>query len=59
MDFFRRCKETEYSAPAPLLPEELRYIFTLAALTDYMECDTYGINNNTTISVKTDAQPVL
>ena len=59
MDFFRRCKETEYSAPAPMLPEELRYIFTLAALTDYMECDTYAISNDTAISVKTSAQPVF
>ena len=59
MDFFRRCKETEYSAPAPLLPEELRYIFTMAALTDYMECDTYAISNDTAISVKTNAHPVF
>ena len=59
MDFFRRCKETEYSAPAPMLPEELRYIFTLAALTDYMECDTYAISNDTAISVKTAARPVF
>lgn len=59
MDFFRRCKETEYSAPAPMLPEELRYIFTLAALTDYMECDTYEINDDTTISVKTNAMPAF
>lgn len=59
MDFFRQCKETEYSAPAPMLPEELRYIFTLAALTDYMECDTYAISGDTTISVKTSAQPVF
>ena len=59
MDFFRRCKETEYSAPALTLPEELRYIFTLAALTDYMEYDTYEINDDTAISVKTSARPVF
>ena len=58
MEFFRQCAKTKYTAPAPLLPDELKYIFTLAALSDYMEYDSYEIYADTEISVKTTAKPV-
>ncbi len=57
MDFFRMCHNTEYNAPAPILPEELRYIFTIAAITEYMEYDSYEINDSTNVFVTSSAKP--
>jgi hypothetical protein len=58
MDFFRQCAETDYNIHVPLLADDLRYIFTLAALSDYMDYDSYEIYADTEISVKTTAKPV-
>ncbi len=59
MAFFRQYADTDYNTPSPVLPDELRYIFTLAALTDYMEYDTYEIYSDTEINIKTTAKPVF
>lgn len=59
LDFFRLCIALGDAVTTPILPERLRYIFTLAALTDYMDCETYEIDEQTKISVSTSARPVL
>ena len=59
LDFFRECNRTCHET-LPLLPKELRYIFTQAALTDYMlEYDSYEVSDDTRIIVKTDSTPIF
>ncbi len=57
MAFFRAYQKADHTAPAPVLPDDLKFIFTLAVLTDYMECDTYCINDETGVDVRTTAKP--
>lgn len=51
MDFFRQCRKSDYTAPAPVIPHELEWIFTYAQLTDYMEADEYEVNDSTEIEL--------
>lgn len=54
MDFFRTCQEADYTAPAPVIPSDLAWVFTMASLTDYMETDEYEVNDDTEIKIKVE-----
>ena len=59
LDFFRECNRICHET-LPLLPEELKYIFTQAALTDYMlEYDSYEISDDTQIAVRANAPRIF
>ena len=59
LDFFRECNRI-YHETLPLLHKELKYIFTQAALTDYMlEYDSYEISDDTQIAVRANAPRIF
>ena len=59
LDFFRECNRICHET-LPFLPEELKYIFTQAALTDYMlEYDSYEISDDTQIAVRANAPRIF
>ena len=54
MAFFRKCRDMDYTALAPVIPSYLAWVFTMAQLTDYMETDEYEVCDDTEVKIKVE-----
>mgnify|MGYP006928591376 CR=1 FL=1 len=54
MAFFRACRDADSTAPAPVIPSDLAWVFSMVQLTDFMEAYECEVGDDTEVKIKVE-----